>query len=173
MNPTLRRWWKVVIVLIRIGVGGLFLVAGARKAADPFRFLVDVLNFHAVGYPVAVILALFIPWVEIVAGLALAFRTWRASALGLLFMLLLVFTGVLVSAWIRGVQVPCGCFGASIVAASPAAALVRNALLLTAVAFLLREDRSRDAVTQEASPSQGRCVARVERGVASKDDVGE
>jgi hypothetical protein len=58
------------------------------------------------------------------------------AGLVLAFVLLLVFTSVVVMALSRGIQASCGCFGAS---AQPynAGHLVRNLLLLAAVAFAL------------------------------------
>lgn len=127
-------------ILMRVVVGGTFVVAGTRKAADPFQFLVDILNFQIAAYPVAIAVALGLPWLEIISGLALGLRRWRASALAILLLLLAVFTAGLVLAWARGLAVPCGCFGTGAFASSLPTALLRNGLLLVAVTLLLRQE---------------------------------
>jgi hypothetical protein len=54
-----------------------------------------------------------LPMIEIVAGLLLAIgpALWRAGAALLLLLLLLAFTAAVSTAWLRGIDVACGCFG--------------------------------------------------------------
>lgn len=141
MNPAMPR--ELLLNLLRLGVGGLFVIAGVRKVVDPFQFLVDILNFQMVAYPMAVALALALPWLEMVAGFALGFRRWRASGLVILLFLLTGFSAVLVLARLRGLTVPCGCFGASTAGSGVVFELARNAVLLLSVGFLLWDEARR------------------------------
>jgi hypothetical protein len=56
-------------------------------------------------------LAFYLPWLEILGGLALIFRRLYSGALVLVLVLMLVFIGATISAKARGLDISCGCFG--------------------------------------------------------------
>jgi putative oxidoreductase len=99
-------------------IGALFAYAGAIKIWD-FKagdwatqdFFTAVQNFQLTSGDVSKIIAIYLPWVELIAGLALIFRRLAAGALLLLAALTLVFLVALLSAWARGLDISCGCFG--------------------------------------------------------------
>ncbi len=62
---------KIVLMLLRVGLGLLFLWAGAIKAWNPTAFLVDIKHYDLLPHRLAVVLALYLPWLEISSGLAL------------------------------------------------------------------------------------------------------
>ena len=100
------------------------------------------------AFPFAGLLAAALPWLEILAGgLLLAHRHVRAACL-VLAALTTLFVAALLSVLARGLEVDCGCFGAS-VAVSPVEALLRDVLILVAahMVFHLRPlyERLRDA----------------------------
>ncbi len=97
--------------LLALAVGGLFVYAGALKAWDPVQFAIDVRNFHLLPYGLAVRLAFYLPWVEILCGLALIVGRLRYGALAILTGLMVVFIGATISAHARGINLDCGCFG--------------------------------------------------------------
>lgn len=99
--------WTILAVL----VGGVFLYAGVLKARDPVQFTGDIQNFHILPYGVAVRLAFYLPWLEIICGLALIFGRLRYGALAILTGLTVVFIGATIAAKARGIDVDCGCFG--------------------------------------------------------------
>jgi len=137
---------------LRILAGGLFVVAGALKALDPASFAADIDHYHLLPYFALAPLALYLPWLEIVCGLAvIASCGFRRSALILLLALAVVFTGAIVSAMIRGLDISCGCFGAA--SAMPLSyALVRNVVLLAVLGWLLRVECRR---ARPAAPGAG------------------
>lgn len=98
---------------LRWGIGGLFLVAGGAKLWDPAQFLIAVESFRLGPPPLAVVAALVIPSLELVCGAALLRGRAVGGALAWLALLLLLFLGALASAWARGLDVTCGCFGAT------------------------------------------------------------
>jgi len=98
--------------LLRLGLGGMFVAAGALKASDPTSFALEIHNYQLMP-DLAPLLAATLPAVEIVLGLALLVgtRPWvRASALGST-VVLGVFTVAVASVVARGVNIDCGCFG--------------------------------------------------------------
>lgn len=98
-------------VLIRWGVGGLFVYAGALKALNPAQFVTDIESFRLVPYGVAVVTSLYLPWLEVFCGVALMVGRFRLGAAGILLGLSAIFTMFIVSAWCRGLDISCGCFG--------------------------------------------------------------
>jgi hypothetical protein len=107
--------WRIVGLL----VGAVFVFAGLTKIVDfqPFRFLDpmdfarDIDNYKILTWPMCVQLALYLPWLEIVCGLALIFRRFYSGALALLLGLLPVFIGASIAAKARGIDISCGCLG--------------------------------------------------------------
>ncbi|HEV8072614.1 MAG TPA: MauE/DoxX family redox-associated membrane protein [Opitutaceae bacterium] len=97
----------------RLLAGGVFLVAGVLKVLDPARFAADIDHFRLLPYFAVAPLALYLPWLEIICGLAVLVGAWRRSALVLLFALTVVFIAAITSAWMRGLDIRCGCFGAA------------------------------------------------------------
>jgi putative oxidoreductase len=103
----------IAYLLLRLGLGALFLVAGALKLRDPYAFALEISNYQL--FPaLAPWLAAALPATEIVVGVALVAgpRPWvRAGALAAA-LLLGAFTVAATSAVVRGVNISCGCFGA-------------------------------------------------------------
>jgi putative oxidoreductase len=99
--------------LLRLLAGGIFLVAGALKVLDPAHFAADIDHFRLLPYFAVAPLALYLPWLEIICGLALFVSASRRSALVLLLALIVVFIAAITSAWLRGLDIRCGCFGAA------------------------------------------------------------
>ena len=100
-------FWRLLAILL----GALFVYAGVVKALEPVRFAGDIENYHIFPWAVGVRLAFYLPWLEILCGLALIFRRLYSGALVLVLALMLVFIGATISAKARGLDISCGCFG--------------------------------------------------------------
>jgi hypothetical protein len=96
---------------LAIIAGAVFVYAGAIKILDPLRFASDITNYDIVPWPIAVRMAFYLPWLELLCGLALVFQRLFAGALTLTIGLMAVFVGASVIAKARGIDVACGCFG--------------------------------------------------------------
>jgi len=129
-----------IVRLILHGLfGGAFLYAGIVKALEPTQFLDDIRSFELLLDPYAGIMALFIPYLEIIAGIAVVGGPFRKGGLGLLVASLLIFLGAILSAWLRGIDIRCGCFGNQENTASNYLELITRDLLLLALGcWLLR-----------------------------------
>jgi hypothetical protein len=108
------------------------------KVLDPLRFANDIDNYHVVPWTVGVRLAFYLPWLEIICGLALILRRLYAGGLTIIFGLTLVFSGAIVSARVRGLDIKCGCFGHAIDNLGFAWHIVLNLAILVAVVLLMR-----------------------------------
>lgn len=120
--------------------GALFLWSGLIKVLDPLSFTDAVRNFRMVGDPYAVLLAMWIPWVEITAGVAVMFERWQRAGAAILVGALLVFTIAVISAWVRGLDISCGCFGEESAVNYPVK-LLQNTLLISWGILLLCQAR--------------------------------
>lgn len=122
---------SVIRVCARTGMGAIFVVAGALKAWDPQAFQVSVDSFRLLPYALTAVVALYLPWLEIVAGVVVVVGQWGARAgLAILITLTAAFMVALAVAWMRGLDPTCGCFG-------PGAGGVGSALLRDAVMFVV------------------------------------
>jgi hypothetical protein len=92
-------------------VGALFIYAGVLKALDPVRFAMDIDNYKILPWSIAVGLAFYLPWLEILCGCALIFRRLYRGGLSILLLSVLVFIAATIAAKARGLDITCGCFG--------------------------------------------------------------
>ncbi len=97
----------------RLVLGGVFVWAAVHKISDPGLFARDVANFQLLPTPLVYPLSLFLPWLELLAGVSLilgpAARGAAAAVAGMLVMFLVAVSLTLV----RGIDVQCGCFSSS------------------------------------------------------------
>ncbi len=128
----------VVAWLPRVGLGVLFIAAGASKLRDPAGLAQEISSYQ-LFVQAAPYLAIALPAAEIVAGLALLLgpRPWRAAGAAAIALLLVMFTGAVVWALVRGLDIDCACFGAGSGAVTWKT-FGRNAILLVAAAIALR-----------------------------------
>ena len=130
----------------RIILAAVFVYAGAAKALDPAAFADAIDSYRLLPYPAAAALALYLPWLEIVAGLGVIWSRARLGALALLLVLCLVFAVVVASAWIRNLDIACGCFGGGAAgAAALRVSLIRSVTLALVAGTLLRFEAGRRA----------------------------
>jgi len=99
--------WRIVALII----GGIFIYAGVVKAMDPVAFANDIDNYKILPWPLVVRLAFYLPWLELLCGLALILRFFYRGGLFILTGLTFVFIAASVIAKVRGLDITCGCFG--------------------------------------------------------------
>jgi len=98
--------------LLRLGVGALFIYAGAIKLRDPTAFATEVTNYHFLP-SLAPYLAVMLPPVELVvgAGVIVLPAAWRRASALATALLCAMFTVAVAQAAARHINVDCGCFG--------------------------------------------------------------
>ncbi|MBA3544770.1 MAG: DoxX family protein [Chthoniobacterales bacterium] len=106
-----REWAWFVRRALALLVGATFVYAGALKIWDPLTFATDISNYQILPWPISVRIAFYLPWLEVLCGLALIFHRLLAGALFLTGGLMLVFIAAMVAARARGINIDCGCFG--------------------------------------------------------------
>ena len=144
-----------VITVVRVVVAGVFVVAGVMKIWD-FKharsatpdFTIAIQHFRLLPSPdLAVLLAVYLPWLEVVAALALFVRRVALGATAALLGMSAMFLAAIGSAWWRGLDIACGCFGKDHAPTDFRTLILRDLVLLAAVAaiFLHEWRRARAA----------------------------
>lgn len=99
-----------LVALLRIGLGALFVMAALPKLQDPAAFAEAVSHYHLMGDTPGRVLALVLPAVELLAGVALLLGVMHAGAAALVLGMMVMFTGAVGIALARGLDISCGCF---------------------------------------------------------------
>jgi uncharacterized membrane protein YphA (DoxX/SURF4 family) len=100
---------KVQLVL-RLLLGALFVYASLDKIANPAGFAKVIYQWQVVGPVPSNLVAVTLPWIELVAGLLLLAGAWRREAALVIALLLVVFIAAAGSVMARGIDVEnCGC----------------------------------------------------------------
>ena len=100
----------ILILLVRVFLGGLFIVASLDKIADPAAFATSILNYKIVGPTLAMVIATILPSLELLCGLSLILGLYPRTSAILITLMLAGFTLLIISALLRGLDISCGCF---------------------------------------------------------------
>ena len=125
--------------IIAAAIGILFLAAGFLKLIDPAGFAIAILNYHILPWSAGVLLAVYLPWLEILCGAALVLRIGYRGAHCVTAGLCAIFVIAYASTRLRGLDVECGCFGHG-VHRGFWLVLIMDAALLCALVWLLKAD---------------------------------
>jgi len=139
MTVSASRLPRLALVL-ELLLGGFFVYAGALKAWDPAAFAADVSNYRILGPVLSGMMAVYLPWLELLAGGALLARRARTAALWIVLGLSLCFCAALGSALLRGLDISCGCLGGGS-GGSLVPALLRASALMILSSWLLQGAR--------------------------------
>jgi uncharacterized membrane protein YphA (DoxX/SURF4 family) len=99
-----------VHLLLRLVLGAFFVFASLDKIASPAAFAKIVYQWQVIGPVPSNLVAVTLPWVEIVAGLLLIAGVWRRESALVIALMLVVFIVAAGSVMARGIDVEnCGC----------------------------------------------------------------
>ena len=134
--------WLTVRVQIALGV--FFVAAALPKVVDPPAFAHMVYNYRLVPGALVNLMALVLPWFELMAGIALILGIWTRTSAALVGALLGVFVVAISVNLARGNAIDCGCFDVTAAGKSVAERLadmrwvvLRDAGMLAMVAQIL------------------------------------
>lgn len=101
---------NIVPLLARIALGAIFVYASVGKILYPEAFAESVSNYHLVPMIFNNVIALVLPWVELVAGLMLL-NGWKTQSSNfIIFLMLMMFSFGIFWAMVKGLDINCGCF---------------------------------------------------------------
>jgi uncharacterized membrane protein YphA (DoxX/SURF4 family) len=103
----------IVALALRVILGVWFAITGIIKIffVGLDRFTADVANYRLVTAPWDAVAAYTVPWFEVLAGACLMAGVLRRGAILMIGGLVAVFAVAVGSAWARGLDISCGCFG--------------------------------------------------------------
>jgi putative oxidoreductase len=97
-------------IRVQLALGAIFVIAAIPKIADPPSFAHMIYNYRLVPASLINLSALVMPWVELLAGLALILGVWKAAARNLIGILLAIFIIAISINLARDNAIDCGCF---------------------------------------------------------------
>lgn len=139
--------------MLRLFIGILFIWAGGVKLSEPRIFARNLSQFGLVPDFLLVPTAIGLPLIEVLAGIGLILDV--GLSLWIISGLLLAFLMVLGYGMVNNLDVDCGCFSASELAAKGAleTAFYRDVALLLAVFYLFYWRRLRKTTSQQLTLS--------------------
>jgi uncharacterized membrane protein YphA (DoxX/SURF4 family) len=107
-------------LVVRVLLGLVFVYASLDKIADPGAFARIVYQWQVLGPVPSNLVAVTLPWVELVAGVLLVAGVWRREASSVVAVMLVVFIVAAVLVLARGIDVDnCGCTSVAAASAAP------------------------------------------------------
>ena len=116
MKEFVGRFWShpahaYVGLMIRLVVGAVFIYAAIPKIARPADFAWSVALYQMLHYSRVNFFAVVLPWVELIAALALIVGLWTRGAAVVINALLVMFVVALLHAASHRIEMTtCGCF---------------------------------------------------------------
>ncbi len=98
---------------MQIALGVFFVAAALPKIGDPPSFAHMVYNYRIVPGALVNLMALSMPWIELLAGLALVLGIWKGTARTIIAALLVTFIIAISINLARHNAIDCGCFDVS------------------------------------------------------------
>lgn len=140
------KWCRLLTVLMRLVVGGVFIFSGFTKGVDPWGTAYKITDYlTAMGLQdwtgTALFIAVALAAIEFMLGVAIAVGAYRRSAPVLALVLMLVMTPLTLWLAVTGAVPDCGCFGDAL-HLSNWATFFKNLLLLLGVIYLLLFNKS-------------------------------
>ena len=126
-----------LFLLGRLALGFIFIFASIDKILNPAAFSEVIFNYQLLPDQAINVMAIVLPWLEIILGALLVAGLWLPGAVALATLLLVVFFLALLISLARGLDIQCGCFSTGAEGKPQMLwTLVRDALFLS-VSFYL------------------------------------
>ena len=103
----------LLTLITRLLIGGIFVYASFYKILEPATFARSIWYYHLVPGSLINLMALILPWLELVCGLALIIGFYVRGAVlwsGLMTVLFMIALSVAI---VQGIDIDCGCFKAA------------------------------------------------------------
>jgi uncharacterized membrane protein YphA (DoxX/SURF4 family) len=158
---------KIVNLILRFIIGGVFIVSAIVKIGnvqvshahgmqfshvpDLTQFAQDVANYHVPPRALNNLVAITLPWIELLAGGLLVLGIWKRASAVVITALMVVFLAAIGSALAHGYDIRCGCFGTVDARRVGVTALAEDVVLLAMAAWLAWRLEDSTERTTEAS----------------------
>jgi uncharacterized membrane protein YphA (DoxX/SURF4 family) len=112
-KQTRERLFSGFVLVVRLGLGCMFLYGSLPKIRQPYDFLSSVYNYELIGPKLGLLTAMVLPWAELLVGICLIGGIFVSGALLVSIAMAAMFSFAIASALHRGLNISCGCFSAS------------------------------------------------------------
>ena len=130
LGLTRQRIGNGLIFAVRLGLGCLLIWSSLPKIRQPYDFLGSVYEYELVGAKLGMLVAMTLPWLELILGISLVAGLFVGGALLATSVLMAVFTFAQASVLWRGLAISCACFSTSGPGLISYATVIRTGLLL-------------------------------------------
>ncbi len=100
----------IYFAVARFVIAVTLLASGTSKISNPFRFLMNVYDYEIFSEQGGWVVAIFLPWVELLLGAVLLLDILAEGALLITLLMGLAFVAVQLWAIGSGLDISCGCF---------------------------------------------------------------
>lgn len=100
-------------MLSRLVIGIMLIYASYYKVIEPASFAKSIWYYHMVPGSLINLMALILPWLELICGLGLILGLFYDGAKVWATLMMVMFIIALSSTIVRGIDIDCGCFKAS------------------------------------------------------------
>jgi uncharacterized membrane protein YphA (DoxX/SURF4 family) len=108
-----RRFIPLFALICRLTLAIIFFYAGIEKIINPGDFAVAIYNYQLLPDCAINLSAIFLPWLEVFIAASLVAGIYTRGAALISALLFLTFATALTINLLRGLDISCGCFGAS------------------------------------------------------------
>lgn len=142
----IKGWRNWLALALRLGFGILLVAASVDKIIHPFGFAQAVENYRLIGEGLSRWVAVWLPYLELLIGLLLILGVWMDAAVLMNAFLMTAFFLLIVQAYLRRLDISCGCFVVGEASPIGAVKIVENVVFGSASIFLVwlvfQKDRS-------------------------------
>ncbi|HEV3156825.1 MAG TPA: MauE/DoxX family redox-associated membrane protein [Candidatus Baltobacteraceae bacterium] len=148
---------SIVVLVLRVLVGGVFLAAGGLKIGHAAFFASELAAMRFLPSVIIPAIALFLPILEITLGIYLLAGLFVRGAALLACAQLLILAGIVASVIMRHIPTSCGCFGPADTAVASWNDVVRDLVLAAGAVVIAMRPPGRcslDAYWKASVPPQ-------------------
>ena len=132
----------------RVVLGCVFIYASLDKIRHPDLFAEAVYNYQLLPEVAVNLVAICLPWVELLSGSLLVLGLWVQGSIVILSGLMVIFIGALGINLARGLDIHCGCFTTQGTDPMTLLTLLRDSLFLILALYLFWLYQIRDVETR-------------------------
>jgi cation diffusion facilitator family transporter len=126
----------ILTAMIRLILGGIFIIAGAPKIFYPTEFAEALFNYQILPDVLINFVAITLPWVEVIIGGMLVVGLWMPGAILIYNGLMISFIAALAYNTYRGLDIHCGCFSSGSSDVISLETVLRDILILSMSLYL-------------------------------------
>ena len=100
---------SIIVFIAWILIGGILIYASINKIADPGGFARAIDNYHLIPFGLENIMAIVLPWLELIVGICLIFGLFIDGVAFLVIVMMVIFIVAITFATLSGYDIECGC----------------------------------------------------------------